>query len=1259
VLFFDVGPDDISRLSDSGLRELIGRLCEAELVKVGHTPSHVTFGGDQNAGDGGIDVRVALPEGAQITGFIPRANTGFQVKRQDMPRSAILEEMRPHGQLRPAIVALAKQGGAYVIASALGSASDSSLQNRRAAMAEATAGTPEAHALHLNFYDRTSLASWAREHPAVVLWLRSKVGRQISGWRTYGQWTRSTTDTYLIDDEVRILHRRGSVAPAQTAEQGISALRDVLNRPRGIARLVGLSGVGKTRLVQALFDDRVGIGALPRSLAIYADLADSPEPQPVALASQLIETRTRAIMVVDNSPPDLHSRLSELCRQQESQLSLLTVEYDIREDLPESTEVFKLEPASVKLIEKLLSQEFGVVSSVDARKIAEFSGGNARIAFALAEMVRRNGTLVGVSDEALFQRLFHQRHAEDQSLYFAAQACSLVYSFDGANVDDHGDLARLGRIIGTDASSMYRYVAELRRRDLVQQRSMWRAVLPQAIAIRLAGTALENFPYRLIEEHVLHDQRLLRSFSRRLGQLNTSPKAIEIADRWLSTNGLLADICKLNELGKTLLINIAPCAPDKLLAVLESAIQEGLSEADAGIFADYLDLLRLIAYDADKFERCTELMIRVLVAREIDDRAHALEIFLVLFRAIASGTHATVDQRVRIIEKLLQSSVPRRRQVGVLALREALRAGDFWVHLAFDFGARSRDHGYWPRSSTEYKQWFAEVLSLVEQHGQPSKAVAHEVRHSLVLTFRDIWRTASAPDEVARAIHSLNAEQYWPEIWIAVRQTLRFDGEDMHVELREELQRLEKALRPSSILQRVDAIVLSDDAASETDDDVVYGNENFSRQYERAREIAEKLGVEVAKDKALFGVVAPKSLTKGGKTLEFGKGLAVGASDPALIWHKLLAATKDINQELIKPFVLRGFLLELHRREPDLVSRLLDDLLSDDAIPWLFPDLQAMIPIDQNGLQRLKTSLVRRSCPANGYRLLAFGGTTNRIPPADLRELVLSIADLEGGFPVAVEILHARFRGESKSEEEIPPELLNVGCELLEKMPLAPGRDLDDLWLGELAAMCLRSTRGEALASSLCQTLRAAITHGKTHASSHDDLLIGLFEAQPRATLDALMGETEDDHQAGFRILREMGWRKDLLGYVEEEVLVAWCDGAPSIRYPMVAGAIQPTRHDQSDEVWKWSRIANLLLNHAPEPGEVLSRLVDRLTDEMGGFGSLAAKLESQSRLLDDLEGNPRFAPFLLEVRSRLRTQIEYLSKMESADDRARHERFE
>jgi hypothetical protein len=118
---FEITRDDIAALNDVDLRTLIGLLCEAELRRVNLPISAVTWGGSQTAKDGGLDVRVSLPSGTVVTGFIPRAATGFQVKKPDMPASEITKEMRPGGDLRSVIAELAAAEGAYIIVSSTGS----------------------------------------------------------------------------------------------------------------------------------------------------------------------------------------------------------------------------------------------------------------------------------------------------------------------------------------------------------------------------------------------------------------------------------------------------------------------------------------------------------------------------------------------------------------------------------------------------------------------------------------------------------------------------------------------------------------------------------------------------------------------------------------------------------------------------------------------------------------------------------------------------------------------------------------------------------------------------------------------------------------------------------------------------------------------------------------------------------------------------------------------------------------------------------
>src|SRR5690606_35346027 len=119
----------------------------------------------------------------------------------------IAGEMRPKGSLRPSIQDLADKGGVYIIVSGNGSTADKVLGRRRDAMKAAVSDIPSGGALAVDFYDRTRITTWLRDHPGLVPWAREKVGRPITGWQSHGPWANPAEGIegeYLADDAARI-----------------------------------------------------------------------------------------------------------------------------------------------------------------------------------------------------------------------------------------------------------------------------------------------------------------------------------------------------------------------------------------------------------------------------------------------------------------------------------------------------------------------------------------------------------------------------------------------------------------------------------------------------------------------------------------------------------------------------------------------------------------------------------------------------------------------------------------------------------------------------------------------------------------------------------------------------------------------------------------------------------------------------------------------------------------------------------------------
>jgi hypothetical protein len=1258
----EITPDDIALLNDTELRALVGLLCEAELRKRGLSAAAVTWSGHQNSADGGLDVRVALGDGVTIAGFVPRPHTGFQVKKSRMPRTEILDEMRPKDVLRPIIRDLANRSGSYIIVSAE-STSGTPLQNRRDAMWEAVRDLPNANDLTLDFYDRGRVASWVRDHAGMVLWVRSKIGRALPGWRPYDTWAYTPDGVggeYLLDDEVRVRTDTEATEPGLSAAVGIQRVRDRLRHPGGVVRLVGLSGVGKTRFVQALFDIRVGESSLDPALALYTDVADRPDPSPAILIQNLIASRSRAIVVVDNCPPDLHRRVSDVCRAPESTVSVITVEYDICEDQPEGTEVFELEVSSEALIEKLLKHRFPGLSWTDLHTIAQFSGGNARIAIALAETVHRDESIAGMSDENLFKRLFEQRNAPNESLLVAAQGLSLVYSFHGEDASDDvgAELSRLGAVLGRSAHEMFQSAVELGRRRLVQRRGVWRAVLPQAIANRLAARALRDIPVALIDKHLVNEapERLLKSFSRRLGYLDGSQEAKQIARGWLGVGGLLADVLNLDELGESMFRNIAPLDPDATLSALEQAVLGSTRDESAKQCARYVQLLTSLAYEPEHFERSVALLAMSAVANAEGSRASirqngndAAKALSSLFLIQLSGTHASLEQRESVMRSLLNSADPAERELGLRALDAGLTAWHFGPVLSFGFGSRSRDFGYWPSTRKEVVEWFSRFLKLAEELACSSYSEAQRVRTIIADKFRGLWTGAQMYVDVERICSSIAKKVFWAEGWSAVRETAYYDSKGFIPDVTAHLARIEAKLQPQGTIQRVRSIVLGNSGSVVGIPLVSNRDEGVESGWSRLQDSAYELGMSLAADSGALTELLPELVrTRSDQIWSFGRGLAQGAENPSNVWRQLVAQLQPVPVEGATTGVFCGFLIGLHQRDPALASSLLDDAINNDALAQCYPALEAAIgTIEESGLRRLISSLELGKAPTHAYRTLQGGGVTHRLSGSEFNELLLRISDRDDGVDIAIEILIMRLS--FGRESSTPDELVEIGCELFRRLRVTGSTNSNLAYRLQIVARnCLLGDKGAATVRVVCANLRVAISRSEASAYGHRELLQMLFSVHPLPVLQSLCGgEDAAMVKTGVSVLEDTDLlRAHAFDVIAEEELLRWGEEKPDFRYPIVAAGVAAIRHDTDGP--RWTEIAHRILEKAPDRVQVLKKFIRQLSSPWDP--SRAAEVQANLHLLDDFarHPDPKLAEFAKSEKSRLSQAIAEARKVRS-----------
>ena len=1253
---FDITGDDIARLNDEDLRTLIGLLCEADVCKAGHARTCVTWGGNQTAPDGGLDVHVALPSPAVMAGSIPRSITGLQIKRQKMPRSKILAEISPNGIPRDVISELADAGGAYIIVSSLDSTAHRSLRDRQTAMREAVADMPNSAALALDFFDCGRIASWVRDHPGLIPWIRNQIGRPLQGWQSYGSWANPGEDVntpYLNDNKLRIRTGRHGEEAGLSAVGGIAQMRAALARHGAAVRFIGLSGVGKTRLVQALFDNRIGTDSLAPSQAVYTNLAHDPAPPPPEVAAQWIAAGLRAIIVVDNCPGELHRHLAAQCAN--STVSILTIEFDIRDDRPEGTAVFALEPSSVEVVEQLVRRRFPTVSEVDAHTIGDFSGGNARIAIAIAGTLGTNETLAGLTDDELFQRLFRQRNAHDPDLYRTAQACALVYSFQGNETGEQSGLVRLSTLVGQSGDAAYANIAELYRRDLVQQRDIWRAVLPQAIANRLAVVALQNIPQAKITKQLVTDApaRTLRSFSRRLSYLHDSPEAQAIVHQWLQPGGIAGALTSDDD-GRVIIENIAPVAPDHVLALLEQQMNGMDDETIATIGPSYARLLRILAYDAQAFERCAALLTRTAAAGGKDElernRRHP---FGTLFQLWLSGTHATVTQRTAFARKLLTSTDHAYQHLGIEALSSLLEAWHISAAETYEFGARSRDYGYQPQTKQDVAEWFQTTLGLATVIACGTHPAA-AVRVTMADKLRSLWNIGLVEDELIQACTAITKHSFWPEGWRALHQTLAYDGKGMSDDRRAKLEALIALLRPSDLIERIRAVVFTEhvgafdlDPPTDPDDDSVY---------ERAQQRAQELGELTGSDEATLAILLPELVRAKGWLWMFGKGLALTTPDPAALWKQLVAELEATPERQRQALVLSGALHGIHQHNSTLANRLLDEVVDHGFLASYYPWLQTAVELDHVAVTRLLRALDLGNAPIHAYHDLRGGRATSSLSPTDMKALVLRIAQVSDGPAIAIELFGARLHSDRRDYRVLPLAFVQAGRDLIRYLPLESTRELS-YELETVVGDCLHGKDGATDARALCERLRVAISAGQTQSFRQDDLIGYVFAIQPLAALEGLCGSTVTELKEGIHILDHVS-KHSPLDHVPTEDLLRWCDEQPTPRYAQIARVVSIFGPPSPGGDPSWSSLAQRLLDRAPNKQDVLAQFIGQFVPS-GGWGSIADGLESNLMLLDALTfpNDPALMTFIALQRAQLVQSVEEYRRRDI--DWNRHTGFE
>lgn len=1256
--YLTVSPEDIKQLSDTEFRELVARLCQAEVTSSGYDTSAVTFGGDQRATDGGIDVRISLKLSDTIRGYVPAPHTGIQVKAEIFGPSDITLEMKPGGNLRPSILELIDRKGAYIIASSKSSVSDSALKLRRQAMRACVADTDPNSNLEVDFYDCQRIASWVEKFPSLIAWLRHLSGRRSHGWRGYGAWAHKEVDVkaeYLLDEATKIF------APSSDepliAEEAIRSLRQDLAIPGTCVRLTGLSGVGKTRLAQSLFDERIGsdVPALDQHQALYADSGDSPEPLPIHLAEELLQTKSNIVFIIDNCSSEQHNRLAEKISTSRH-MSLLTIEYDIREDFPEQTKCYRLEPSSDALIKKMLLARYPNISGPDADTISDFSGGNSRIAIALAETAEVTGQLSKLKDDALFQRLFRQKNADSDELQQAAQICSLLYSFQGELLSGgDAELPVLASLLGMEQSRLLLHVAELQRRGLVQQRGPWRACLPHALANRLAERALSSYPIDFLQTKLVKDasERIAKSFSRRLGYLSGSGPAEKIVKDWLKPEGMLGNITLLNDLGLQMFCNVAPVDVAGALSAIRRALPTAQFKSNVRRMSSLIRVVRGAAYEPSLFLPSIETLLDFAAAdpshahRDINGTLEAL------FYIHYSGTQASPEARAGFIRDALASDSPDRQKAGLSALSASLKVMNFHHTYNFEFGPLPRSYGWHPANTDDVKKWFTTYLRIAADFGVQKCALGKKIRSIVGRKLSGLWWRTPLTDTLEEIAVLFSKVDGWPDGWQGVKQALRYaPKEETKNNAVKRLNLLKDRLAPANLVAEVQALVLSEGHA--VDDLMLMDDgdtDSYAARHNKLEQKIRELGNRVGRDKNALSSLSEDLVRRHDKSSwSFGRGVGEATDDPIFTLKDLkraLAGTPE-NQRSLQ--FVAAFIYGAQEKHLTELSNYMDECILDDVWAEHFPRLQAAIPLDELAAERLiKCAQIGRA-PSFEFDALAGGMVTETLNADQVSRIILAVAAMTDGPRWAASILTMVFHLAGNKSEEYLVAMRATGRKFLLTIDWA-SIDEDPYRLAEIAKHSFVGEGSGNDAASLSLRMQSQLDGYRFYKIR--DVLTALFHAAAGPILDAIFVPDEDGgYRTAGAVLSASDWIDVApINAAPPDEVVEWCMVQPESRLSFIAHHCSLFNRRDDDEDNGWSDLALALMDNSGDRNATVDVFKEHLHPRSWS-GSLAKILRSRIELLDALL--VRYPDVSKDKIAEIREELEGYASWSQADEERR-----
>jgi DNA-binding transcriptional regulator YiaG len=1193
---FEVTGQHVAALSERKLVNLMRRLLAAEALSGELPMDGIHVAAVVTAPDGGEDAKIEWSGGPERTRFLPARYSQFQLKASELtPAEAGGEVLTAKGDVKPMVRAALESGGTYILVSGR-SYTNSKLKAREAAARKSLAGTGlKFQDAQVQFRDADQIALWVNAHPPVAAWLLEQTQPGLVGvFRDWSHWSgRYDSVPWISDARLEPLRER---------------LRALISMPRSVARVVGLSGYGKSRLVhETLGPTAKEEESAPRlsDLVLYAVESEVGSTAVKNIAQSLADAGIRAIVVVDRCPAETHQDLAAMVKRASSRLSLVTIDHELppTDRLPDDT--ILVERADDAVIDQMLKQIAPDLPSEDQRRLVKFSQGFPQMAALLGQSWLKEASIAGASDDDLFDRIILGRKPSDPALLREVGMLVGAFGLVGvkAPLTDLDVVASLSRHRSVD--DLRAGLDELVQRGVVQLHGRLASLQPKPLAMALAEQQWRRWDEARWDEIVAGSlpATLRVRAARQLALINDRKIAAEVTRYVCRLNGPFASLDGMEkEVASEVISALAEIDAEAVVNLLERVFgklsTEQLKEVKGDTRRHLVWALEKIAFLEGTFEKAALLLLSLAAAENETWGNNSTGQFRNLFPVFLSDTTAGAQPRLRLLDELIAQNDPVRMPIVVEAL---LSGADLNSHSrtvgAETHGSRPSLEPWQPKLWKDVFDYVTACLDRLANIAVRHDAVGAQARAGIPHSFRPLASTGHIDRIEGWVAKVAAAHPYWPQALDALGDVLQYDADALKDDTAERVGKLIASLRPKDLAGRTRFLITEMPWDYPVDQKL-----DFDARGKAQVAAVEELVRDLLAAPAELLQFLPR-MSKGAQRMAYAAGQAIAKfADAPQAWaapieHAVLnIAEADRNFAL-----LTGFYAGLNAHDQPAVETFKRRAAMSPDLAPSFPVLTSALGITKADVD-LACEALRAGTVLPGYMIhWTYGGMLAKLPPAAVAPLFDQLLDMDGvAYSVALDLMGMYVHGAASRLEDLRLQLIAVAKNIRKRPERRSGSQMDAHHFEQIMGWLLKKGREHADA-------RAVAIELANHAASKADDVEGLMKPLMPVLLSKFASVIWPVFGRAIVADRATAWRiQHLLGdsftfadqknpailNVPEDILFAWCHANPEVG-PAFLAEVLPVLTSQRPQ----------------EGGNALHPLVKRLLDEFGDRNDVLRKL--------------------------------------------------